>query len=66
MKPFCFLLVFVSILGSCARRPIGVNYFVAPGCKPQVRLLDCDRASPPHCAKISAAFPKGCEQLEAK
>jgi hypothetical protein len=60
-----FLLLWAMFLCGCARRPIGVNYLVEPECRPRVRLLDCDRASPPHCQKISAVFPKGCEKLEA-
>ncbi|HLZ49111.1 MAG TPA: hypothetical protein VKP61_00030, partial [Candidatus Acidoferrum sp.] len=44
----------------------GVNYLVSRDCRSEVRLIDCDRSSPPrHCKQIAASFPKGCEQLQA-
>jgi hypothetical protein len=57
------LFFWCVVLCGCARRPAGVNYLVSRDCKPQVRLLDCDHASPPHCRKMAADFPRGCEQL---
>lgn len=52
---------------SCAaRRPIGVNYLVPRDCRSEVRLINCDRNSPPNCKHIAATFPKGCEQVAAR
>ena len=61
-----FLILWCVILCGCARRPAGVNYLVSRECKPEVRLLDCDRNSPPRCKRMAADYPRGCEQLLAK
>jgi hypothetical protein len=63
----CLLLVLLSLaLGCAARRPIGVNYLVPRDCRSEVRLINCDRNSPPNCKHIAATFPKGCEQVAAR
>jgi len=59
--------LWMMLLCGCARRPAGagVNYLVSRDCRPEVRLIDCDRSSPPRCKHVAASFPKGCEQLQA-
>lgn len=61
------LIAMACTLGCAAhRRPVaGANYIVPRECRSEVRLIDCDRSSPPNCKRIAATYPKGCEQLVA-
>ena len=61
------IIALSALLSACSlHHPTSVNYFVPPSCKPSVRLIDCDHASPPHCKKIAATYARNCEELSAR
>jgi hypothetical protein len=69
-----FMIVLVSTFFLCACsfhrpasvNPVPVNYFVPAACKPSLRLIDCDHASPPNCKRIAATYARNCEELSAR
>ncbi len=58
-------LLSLVLLTACAPRAVHRNYNIPLAClTSDVRLLDCDSASPPeHCKKSLMHYKRGCEEI---
>ncbi len=58
-------LLSLLLLTGCAHPHIQ-NYRIPVVCVEEVRLIDCDLASPPHCKQSVTRYKQGCEELVVK